>query len=779
MFDVRNALYRRLIKICNGVNSMKCLIKILFLLASVMACASCSSPEKDKVEYYNSALEYIEKNEPEAAIIELRNALQVDAKYGAAYYRLGLLYLEQQQHKEAFDALLRAADLEPGNLDASLKVAQFFLLNRKKNECRARIENVLAQEPDNREALTLLANLELVEGNFDEALAVLDRIGAEVANSDQLQNVKGRIFAAQEKWLEAENAFLKAISLKSDLSNYRVLLFLYQKNQEKEKAKALLDRMVNEFPDDPLVLQLLANYYRSTGENENFVGVLKKIISLEATNPRFYLQLAEFYRDQKNDKEAESVLKAAISNVEEKDDLEAALATLYFDQNQFEKAQELVDLVDARKPGHGGIKLLKARFLLKEGKAQEGVSLIEELTKDFPEWGEPYFYLGLARYSAGEVDLAQAAVNTAIRKYSRNAKYHTLLAQIYQTQGAFEDAQKEALVALRLNPQNIRSALILSRALIDLKRYDQAISLLANMDGQVPGNAEVLGNLALAHIGAGQIDEGEKALDTLLKNHPGNTKAVLLLLEVKYKDDPRGGEVFVREQIEKDSKNTKLYLILGETLVRQKQYDEALAIYRNVAEMAPEDPASYLAAAKILRQLDRLDETEQEYNRLLARQPDSLPAHMGMADVLQAKGEIAKSKEHYRKVLKIKDGFVPAANNLAWLIASDPEGDLGEALMLAMQAKQGSPDSPVIADTLGWVHLKREAYSLAQAQFELALEGMPDNLTMAYHLALALYGNGKVDEAATLLNGVLQKNVSFEEKDEAVKFMEQIKAQQQ
>lgn len=757
---------------------MKFSIKILILFIFVVAASSCSSPEKDKAEYYQSALEHIANNEREAAILQLKSVLQIDAKHGPAYYQLGLLYLEEQQPKEAFDALLRAADLEPENVDASLKVAQFYLLNRKKAESRERLNNVLNQEPENREALTLLANLELVEGNYDEALAVLGKIGPEVENSDQLQNVKGRIFAAQEDWLEAEKAFLKAVSLKSDLSNYRVLLLLYQKNQEKDKAKVLLDKMVTEFPENPLVLQLLANYYRSTGEDEELVGVLNKIIELEPTNPRFNLQLAEFYRDKNKDEDAESVLKTAIGSVEEKDDLEAALATLYFDQKQFEKARELVGAVDARKPGHGGIKLLKARFFLKEGKNQEGIALLEELTKDFPEWGEPYFFLGLARYSRGEVDLAQAAVDTAIKKYARNAKYHTLMAQIYQTQGAFEDAQKEALVALRLNPQNIRSALILSRALIDLKRYDQAISLLKSMNGQVPGNAEILGNLALAHIGGGQVDEGEKALVNLLDAHPGNTKAVLLLLDIKYKDDPGGGEAFIREQLEKDSKNTKLHLILGETLVRQKKYEDALTVYNKVAESVPEEPASYLSAAKILRQLDRLDEAEQEYVRLLERRPNSLPAHMGMADLLQLNGDGVKAKEHYREVLKIKEGFVPAANNLAWLIASDPEGDLGEALMLAMQAKQGSPDSPVIADTLGWVHLKRESYSLAQTQFEIALEGMPNNPTMTYHLALALYGNGKADEAKTLLSGVLQKNVSFEEKDEAVKLLEELKGQQ-
>ena len=56
-------------------------------------------------------------------------------------------------------------------------------------------------------------------------------------------------------------------------------------------------------------------------------------------------------------------------------------------------------------------------------------------------------------------------------------------------------------------------------------------------------------------------------------------------------------------------------------------------------------------------------------------------------------GDAEKAMEHYREVHTIKEDSAPAANNLASLIASAPAGDLGEALMLAMRAKQESPGS--------------------------------------------------------------------------------------
>jgi tetratricopeptide (TPR) repeat protein len=483
------------------MNLVNKFVIIFILILCVNLIASCSAPDKDKVEYYQSALEYIEKGEREAAILQLRNALQADAKYGDAHYQLGLLYLEDKQPQKAFGSLLRAADLDPDNLDASLRVAQFYMLSRKTEECRQRVEHILKKDPSHRAALTLLANLELVEGKYTESLAVLEKIGPEVDTSDELQNVKGRIFAAQEQWIQAEEAFKKAIDLgKDNMSNYRTLLLLYQKNQEQEKAKALLDEMVTQFPDNPLVHQLLANYYRSIDDKEQLLKELLKIIEIAPDNPRFRLQLAEYYRDNNRDDEAEKVLSEAKTLEDGNADIAAALATLYFDQRKYDEAKVLFEELEKNNPGHGGTKLLKTRFLLKDDKVQDGITLLQELNKDFPDWGEPYFFLGLAQFQSGDVDSAQNAVAMAIQKYGRSAKYHTLMAQIFQTQGAFEDAGKEAIIALRLNPKNIRSALILSQALVDLKKFDQALSLLTNINDQVAGNAEVLGNLSLSSV---------------------------------------------------------------------------------------------------------------------------------------------------------------------------------------------------------------------------------------------------------------------------------------
>jgi tetratricopeptide (TPR) repeat protein len=749
-------------------------VLLLILCASVLA--ACSSPEKDKQVYYKNALKYIEKDNREAAILELRSAIQLDAKFGEARYQLGLLYLKEGESVKAFDELIRAADLLPENFDANLKVSFFYLLSGKKEESRKQIEHVLGIDPNYLDALALLANLELSEGNFDKALAALKKIGAELENSGELQILLGRIYVAQKQWDAAEAAFQRAIAVDgANFTNYKTLLLLYETRKEQEKAKSLLDEIVEKFSGNAEAHLLQAGYFRSVGAIEKVGEELQKVVEIDPKTPLYRLQLADHYQQIGQIDKAEEVLVRARMDIEKNPDITAALSILYFDNGRFDEAKLLLDELKAEKPGHGGARLLEARFLLKEEKVRDGLVILQGLVKDFPELAEPFFHLGMAHYSLGEIDLAQQAVATAIQKNGRNPQYHTLMAQLFLAKGAFDNAGNEAAIALRLNPKNLRSALILSRALIGAKQYDQAITILTDMRKQVPDNTEILGNMALASLGLGDRQKGEEYLIELLEIDPGHVQSIALLIGLKYKEDLSGAEAFVRRQIMKVETDHRLHLLLADILEKQKKYEEALAAYDKAQELSPENNESMLASARILTRMGKNKDAMAWYVAMVEKNPTSIPGQMGIAALFEAEGSADEAVEQYRNILKIKEDYVLAANNLAWLLASKPGGDLGEALMLAMTAKQALPDDPSVADTLGWVHYNRGSYSLAISQFEFALQKRPDDPLFTYHLALAQSGNNQKQGAIQTLDNLLARKVEFVDRQKAEELLDELK----
>ena len=98
--------------------------------------------------------------------------------------------------------------------------------------------------------------------------------------------------------------------------------------------------------------------------------------------------------------------------------------------------------------------------------------------------------------------------------------------------------------------------------------------------------------------------------------------------------------------------------------------------------------------------------------------------------------------------------------------------DLGEALRLALVAKERFPDDPNISDTLGYIHYKRDAFDLATTQFRQALTDLPHVPTIRYHLALSLKGEGADAEALKELEIALQDGTAFPEEEEAKKLLE-------
>jgi Tfp pilus assembly protein PilF len=213
-------------------------------------------------------------------------------------------------------------------------------------------------------------------------------------------------------------------------------------------------------------------------------------------------------------------------------------------------------------------------------------------------------------------------------------------------------------------------------------------------------------------------------------------------------------------------------LLLASMLMGEKQYAEALATLKKVQELAPQNPQSYSMSAAIYNQQNKLEQALAQYKALLGQNPKNIQALMGIGALLEQQGDSKGAKEQYRKVLTIRPDFAAAANNLAWLIAEEPEPDLGEALRLAMIAKEQLPDEVHIIDTLGWVHYKRKAYSLARNEFAQAVEKQPDMPILRYHLALALYGEGKHAQAIKEMETALTGKGDFKNRQEAQSLLE-------
>jgi tetratricopeptide (TPR) repeat protein len=131
------------------------------------------------------------------------------------------------------------------------------------------------------------------------------------------------------------------------------------------------------------------------------------------------------------------------------------------------------------------------------------------------------------------------------------------------------------------------------------------------------------------------------------------------------------------------------------------------------------------------------------------------------------------------KALTDNPNLAEAKNGLAFLLAAS-NTDLDRALTLAQDAQRQLPNVPEVADTLGYVYLRKGLHEAAIDRFRYALELAPSaakvSPSILYHLGLAYAASGKSQEAADAFEKALASGTSFPEADAARQELERARA---
>ena len=138
-----------------------CTLAILLLTAAI---CGCPSNKVKKARHLSRADAYVAQQDYKSAVIELKNAIQLDPKDADLPYRLGEVYMKMNEGKLAARAYGDAIDLDPDHLRAHLKIGQIFLATRNLLAARkSRAKFIIEKEPSNIQAYLLLAGVQVLE----------------------------------------------------------------------------------------------------------------------------------------------------------------------------------------------------------------------------------------------------------------------------------------------------------------------------------------------------------------------------------------------------------------------------------------------------------------------------------------------------------------------------------------------------------------------------------------------------------------------------------------
>lgn len=301
----------------------------------------------------------------------------------------------------------------------------------------------------------------------------------------------------------------------------------------------------------------------------------------------------------------------------------------------------------------------------------------------------------------------------------------------------------------------------------------------------------------------GRYEDGERILDDLLRQDPGNLSVIekLALLErlrENWDAAIRWCEAFLEQQ--PDHGQTYVNIAYAE---RQRGDDEAaIRAYQAALVVDPEDADSHALLGALQHELGRTTEAREAYDRTLALNPEDLDIWVARGNLRKDQGDAAGAAADFDRALELNPkasgavnskalllshsgrpeqavdvlrGAIDALaadldtrNNLAWILANE-NLDATEALVHAREARRLAPDDPAVLDTFGWAAIRAGAPEQAIEPLRRAL-ALTGDAEVRAHLGIALAEAGNAAEGRPLVRQAVAERASLLEIPEVGKW---------
>jgi Flp pilus assembly protein TadD len=207
--------------------------------------------------------------------------------------------------------------------------------------------------------------------------------------------------------------------------------------------------------------------------------------------------------------------------------------------------------------------------------------------------------------------------------------------------------------------------------------------------------------------------------------------------------------------------------------VRAQRYDEAIATYKAVVEKQPNQDRLLYQLGETYRRKGDMNLAAETFRKSSQANPNWTAPLVQLGFILETIGPAEQTKPVYEQILKLEPNNAVALNNLA-MRKADEGSDLDAALTMAQRARQIAPNASAMADTLGWIYIKKNMSGEAERIFKDLVDKDPTNSTYHYHYGLALIQKGDKSSARKQLEMALKTKPS-PSKEEAGKIQDALK----
>lgn len=763
-------------------------------------------------EDFNAALKLVSSNSS-AKVGLIAVSLVKETDLSPAKAEIAKILLENPNSQEALAMSGFLSRLEGKNADAKLALTKAVDLKRYDFEQRAALIRCLVDLREFTEAneqIQILAKIApknilsgylggLVahrQGNYRLAREYLQRVvvaapgfrpALELAAETAIEN---REFATAEKHAKAmieQNP--------KDYNAQRLLAATYLAQNFPEKALAVLQPLLQEKVNSPLILATVGEALLKTGD------VKKGIEYLDAASggsggASGLSVIAASARISSGDESSglQQLEQAAAKNKSPQTDL--SIAQAFARAKRYDKANELVARFIQAQPKDPAGRHALAVVALAQGKEAEAISRLSESLTLNSTFQPSLDMMAMLDVRAGKADAATKRYADALVKEPKNTSILLALAALSsRTPGAEAVTLDYFKQALEADPGSPQPAITQAKYFMQTGQADKAVGLLEQIAPNFVNDLDTTDALAEAYEAAAAYGKAvqllEKQLETNSLSSSLNYRVGTLRLKLQDKNgaaasfqraaqlqpnalEPKAalaGLMFssgkraeaiaaARSLKESAPKSALGAVLLGDFLNADGKRPEALAQYKEAYTLQK----SAVTASKIYQSLQangNAPDAAQFLRTHWQSSPNDLAFMLDASELLLEKKDWKEAVAVVNQVLKVNKDSTPALNNAAIAMHQLKEP---RAVELAQRAYQLEPNNFAIQDTYGYILMEQGKIDQAVPLLKSALEKAPRNPEVRVHYGQALAKKGDSAGAKAEAKQALQYNPSPEVK---------------
>jgi len=733
--------------------SLPAALSLGLMMVVLLAIAGCKSEGDRLTGFLDRGREYVENDQPEEAIIEFKNVLQIDPENAEAHEALSLAYLEVEKPREAYWEMSETVRLDPQNIDGRLRYGTVSAAIGDYDLSSEQAEAVLAIDPTNSAAFVLRGqarevreNLEAAESDFRAAVDSSPEAPTYRFLLSGFLERRGRLDEAEKglrDLIEVEESYFAVSTLSR-------MLVRQQGRDRDTETLATLERAVELAREAPRVAPK-----RDLDQEGGNTSLMTNVLREDAVQSA-YLLLSAFHYDRDRFDKAIEVLEEGVDTSDTKTELIYQMARLYRRKGMPDEEAALMRRATDESPDDLNAQLVLSSYLGQQGDFEGALAAARAAVTIEPEnraaqlrEAELLVDIGYRSEDAESIQAGRAIVDEILDEEVDHPEAHFVRAKIEIADGDVEAARESLQTVLHARPDWAQARYVFGSVLAaanELSRARVEVARAVELDPQLAGARKLLAKLH------SQLGEHEFAIEqgrAYLSQNPADNEVRIIVGQSLIRVG-RGEEAYAEVQkIPEADRDAAALFALGRLDLAFGRMEEGTANLEKADELAPGNPQVLRTLLAIDRSNGNLDASAERIARAVAESPDESEILEVDGELKLMQGDQPAARAAFEKAIELEARNVSAQLSLADLEAR--AGNTSAMIAIMEKAALAVPESSDLQFRLAMIYEQNDRRPDSIAAYEKAISLNGDLAMAKNNLAYLLTeSGGDLDRALEL-----------------------------